>query len=50
MSTSDVHKNRVGPLQLPEVQQIEVGLVVISGLFLGSQANRNMFGLSYSAS
>ena len=49
MSTSDVQKNRVGPRKLTEVQQIEVGLVVISGQFSGSQTNRSMFCLSYSA-
>ena len=50
MSTSDVQKNRLGPRYLPVVQQIDVGLVVISELFSGSQTDRNMFCLSYSAS
>ena len=35
MSTSDMQKNIVGPRKLPEIQIIEVWLVVISGLFSG---------------
>ena len=51
MSTSDVQKIEWAHGNfLSEVQQIEVGLMVISGLFSGSQTNRNMFCPSYSAS